>query len=124
MKPATLLHRQVHPVWVQEGRITSQAFRPTPKDEKRLSVYNGDRVDARGAWEHFTETLGFISAGGVAVSVEECEGIGLTAAEDPLEFFPEHAIIDFAGFGTSQTKKAAERLREFAVERSWLYRPE
>ena len=124
MTPETLLHRQVHPAWMQEGRITSQAFRPTPKDAEKLSVYNGDRVDARGAWEHFTGTLGFASAGGVAVSVGESERVGLKATEDPLESFPEHAIIDFAGYGASQTKKAAERLRAFAIERGWLYRPE
>jgi hypothetical protein len=124
MTPGTLLHRQVHPAWIQEGRITSQAFRPTSKDAGKLSVYNGDRVDARGAWEHFTRTLGYSSAGGVAVLVGECESVGLAAVEDPLEFFPEHAIIDFSAFGTGQTRKAAERLRAFAVERGWLYRSE
>ena len=44
-----LLHRQVHPSWIQEGRITSQAFSPTPKDLGLLSVYLGSpgKIKAR-----------------------------------------------------------------------------
>ena len=38
----TLFLRQIHPTFVQNGRPTSQAFRPTPKDENQLSVYNGE----------------------------------------------------------------------------------
>lgn len=33
-----LLHRQVHPNWIRDGRITSQAFRPTKKDDNKLSI--------------------------------------------------------------------------------------
>jgi len=33
-----LLLRQVHPNFIVESRITSQAFLPTEKDEKKLSV--------------------------------------------------------------------------------------
>ena len=43
MTPDTLLLRQIHPGFIQGGRVTSQAFRPTPKDEFLLSVDNGDR---------------------------------------------------------------------------------
>lgn len=46
---ATHLHRQVHPSWVQDGRATSQAFKPTPKDNGRLSVYDGDQMVAEKA---------------------------------------------------------------------------
>jgi hypothetical protein len=28
--------------WMQQGRVSSQAFRPTPKDAKELSAYDGD----------------------------------------------------------------------------------
>jgi len=37
---STLLHRQVNPAFVQSGRVTSQAFKPTPKDQGLLSVYD------------------------------------------------------------------------------------
>jgi len=39
MTENTLLLRQVHPSFVQDGKITSQVFRPTPKDENKLSMY-------------------------------------------------------------------------------------
>jgi len=52
MNSGTLLHRQVNPSWVQQGRVTSQVFKPTPKDNHRLSVYDGDQVTALQAWLH------------------------------------------------------------------------
>ena len=39
MNENTLLLRQIHPAFIQQNTITSQAFRPTPKDEKLLSVF-------------------------------------------------------------------------------------
>ena len=45
MTPDTLLFRQVNPGWIREGRVTSQAFKPTAKDEKKLSVYDGDQAE-------------------------------------------------------------------------------
>ena len=124
MTPKTLLHRQVHPSWVQKGRITSQVFRPTPKDGKKLSVYNGDLIDASGAWEHFTEILGFSSTGGIAVTVAECDEVGLSAREEPLPSFPQHATIDFSGLSKGQKKKTGERLKAAAEKRGWLYQPD
>lgn len=52
MTHETLLHRQVHPSWIQEGRVTSQAFKPTPKDEGMLSVYDGDVSGPEESWRH------------------------------------------------------------------------
>ena len=50
MTPDTLLLRQIHPSFIQYGRVTSRAFRPTAKDEFLLSVDDGDRVsDGHGA---------------------------------------------------------------------------
>lgn len=72
MKEDTLLLRQVNPAWVQNGRITSQVFRPTPKDAKRLSMYDGDLISSENAWQHFTEILKLSSVGVTAVSVVEC----------------------------------------------------
>ena len=63
MIDATLLLRQVNPSWLQSGRITSQVFKPTLKDNNRLSVYDGDKITAREAWEHFTINMGLKSVG-------------------------------------------------------------
>ena len=42
MTDETLLLRQVHPSFLQDGVVSSQVFRPTPKDECKLSAYDGD----------------------------------------------------------------------------------
>ena len=46
MTGATLLLRQIHPSFIQAGFVTSQAFRPTPKDQSKFSVYDGDLISS------------------------------------------------------------------------------
>lgn len=123
MNTSTLLHRQVHPSWVQQGRVTSQAFRPTPKDEKRLSVYDGDQIAAEAAWTHYTNTLGYASVGVLSVTVGECERPGLTVVADP-EPFPEHVLINFDEFAENHIRQIAKDLRMAAASRGWQYRVE
>lgn len=123
MNDATLLHRQVNPSWIQQGRVTSQAFKPTPKDDFQVSVYDGDLIDPEDAWLHFTGELGFDSVGVLAVTVAECKVHELDARSDPVPF-PEHAVIDFTGLGTNQVEKKSKKLKAFAVTRGWQFHPE
>jgi hypothetical protein len=116
----TLLLRQIHPGFVQQGRVTSQVFRPTPKDENRLSVYDGDRIEPQRAWQHYTTVLCLESAGVMAVSNAECGELDLPVAPDP-DPFPEHVVIDFSGLGKSAVENAAKKLRVRAETRGWLY---
>ena len=122
MNAGTLLHRQVHPSWVQEGRATSQVFKPTSKDEKCLSVYDGDQIDAEAAWRHYVETSGYNSIGILAVTVGECENLELTVAPDP-DAFPEHVCIDFRGLAKRQIEKKAKTLNSKARSRGWQFCP-
>lgn len=121
MNASTLLHRQVHPSWVLGGRVTSQAFRPTPKDKKRLSVYDGDQITAEAAWQHYTND-GSTSAGVLAVTVGECYTLELPVVPDPTDF-REHALIDFSAFSRRQIETKAKILRANANLRGWQYRP-
>jgi len=121
MNADTLLHRQVHPSWAQQDRVTSQVFRPTPKDEKRLSVYDGDQITAEAAWNHYTNDLGHVSAGVLAVTVAECVTQQLPVVPDPAPF-PEHVLIDFTGLAESEIKQKAKHLRGAAQRRGWQYR--
>ena len=120
MRNDTFLHRQINPSWIQEGRVTSQAFKPTPKDEKQLSVYDGDQISPEDAWHHYTENLGFSSVGVLAVVVAECQDLQLGAIPKP-EPFPEHAIIDFSDLPNAQIEKKAKKLRGYAQARGYLY---
>lgn len=121
MNPETLLLRQVHPSFVQNGRASSQVFRPTPKDEQRLSVYNADMIEPEGAYQHYTGQLGHSSMGVLAVTVQECNTAEIPALMDP-EPFPEHAVLDFTGLSKGATEKKAKLLRQWAESRGWLYR--
>jgi hypothetical protein len=64
-----LLFRQVHPSFVRDGRVGSQAFRPTPKDEKMLSVAQSSKTTAQAAFELHTQCKKLASAGSWAVMV-------------------------------------------------------
>jgi len=123
MNQETLLLRQVHPKWIQQGRITSQVFKPTPKDKKKLSVYDGDMIGPENAWEHYTEKLDFESVGVMAVTVSECNKYDLQAKSDPTPF-KEHAVIDFTEITENQIIKKSKRLKALAIIRGWLYQTE
>lgn len=120
MNSDTLLHRQINPSWIQGGRVTSQAFKPTPKDQNRLSVYDGDLINAENAWRHYTQTLGFSSIGVLSVTVSECQSLELPVAPDP-KLFPEHAVIIFENLTNGQIEKKSKQLRAFAEARDWLF---
>lgn len=120
MNSATVLIRQVHPKFIQQGRVTSQAFRPTPKDDHMLSTYDGDQIDAKSAWEHYTEVLGHDSIGALGVSVQECVTLELRVVPDPKPF-PEHVLLDFSVFGRKTIEKQSKKLRTFALDRGWLH---
>lgn len=120
MKPETLLLRQVHPVWLQQNRITSQVFRPTSKDQKKLSVYDGDQISPENSWKHYTEEMEYKSVGVMGVTEEECRKLVLTVKSDPMPF-PEHALIDFSLYSENQIKQKSKHLKVLAESRGWLY---
>ncbi len=120
MTGATLLLRQVHPSFIQAGRVTSQAFRPTPKDEGLLSVYDGDQITPAAAWDHFTRTLASASVGSLAVTVDECTAEQLAAKPDP-EPFLEHVVVDFTALSDNQAEKKGKKLRVKAEARGWQH---
>ena len=121
MNNETLMLRQINPGFIQGDQVSSQAFRPTPKDKRRLSVYDGDQLAPQVAYKHYTNMLSLSSAGVMAVSVAECGKLELPVRPDP-EQFPEHAVIDFSEFSGSRVEKKAKLLRAMAKQRGWLYR--
>jgi hypothetical protein len=120
MNESTVLLRQIHPSFIRNERPTSQAFRPTPKDQNLLSVYDGDMIIPEHAWQHFIRQPNCRSVGVMGVTVEECSDLKLSTRPDP-EPFPEHEVIDFSAHSKSQCEKKAKHLRAKADERDWLY---
>jgi hypothetical protein len=120
MTDASLLHRQINPSWVQQGRVTSQAFRPTPKDQKKLSVYDGDQITAELAWKHFTSQLHLSSIGVLSIAVSECHATSVVITPDPTPY-PEHVVVDFTGHDENTILKIGKQLRNRAESRGWQY---
>jgi hypothetical protein len=121
MTGETLLLRQIHPSFIQNGFPTSQAFRPTPKDESKLSVYDGEQITAELAFLHFTLTWKLASVGVMAFSVAECSEENLPTLADPLFDCPEHALVDFSGLNDKQCYKKSKRLQDKSRTRGWLH---
>lgn len=122
MNDETMLLRQVNPSFIQSGRVTSQVFSPTPKDDNKLSCYDGDLITAPNSHQHFTETLGFRSSGVLGVTVKECVDLELPSRPDP-EPFPEHAVIDFEGKSKREIERKAKELRGIATTRGYQFEP-
>jgi hypothetical protein len=116
----TLLHRQIHPNFIQNGRVTSQAFVPTQKDDCKLSVYDGDLIDAEQSWKHYV-SQDLSSAGVLDITVRECAAEELSVCSSP-DVFREHAHIDFHGLTKAEIKGKATRLTIVAFARGWQYR--
>lgn len=121
MKDQTFLLRQVHPNFLPEGELSSQAFYPFPKDHGRLSVYDGDLITAEASYHHYTADLGFSSAGVWGVNCVEVASTSLTSQPDPITNSPAHAYIDFGRRVDKECRKLAKKLKEFAVARGCLH---
>lgn len=114
-----LLYRQIHPYFVHNGIVTSQAFKPM-KNKKTVSVYDGDLIDAKPAWDHYTKG-GHKSDGVMAVTGSECNMQKLTVTTDHIPY-KEHAVIDFDDLSRNVIKNTAKVLAVYANDRSWCYR--
>ena len=122
MNSDTLLYRMVSPSFIQDGLATSPAFRPSRKDNGLLSVYDGDQISPRDAYEHYA-SLGYKAVGVLAIAVAECESLNLIVSPDPLVGFPEHATIDFTERSRKRVEIASRTLKERANARGWQHRP-
>lgn len=128
MNSSTILLRQVHPSFVQADiissqvfTITSQAFRPTPKDEGVLSLYNGEKFTPEVSHRHFTSESKNQSFGVVGVTGGECDTLQLKWGEDN-DPFDGHSYIDFNGLTGKEIEKKAKLLKKVAMQRGWLFK--
>ncbi len=117
--PEELLHRQIHPDWIQAGRPSSQAFRPTPKDAGLLSVSRGSLTTAAAAYKLHTEQRGLKSAGVWSIRVQDCDDAELEAFGDPLPepvLDPAHAVIDFRALKDKDARVKSQQLKARMVQ--------
>lgn len=115
-----LLWRNVHPDWVDDGVLSSQAFRPNSGDDGQMSVGRSSVVSAS---DHFSEYVAVPNkSGGIwALSVQEVDDQSLRVVDDskadPPPLLTGHAYVDFRDVGGKQEKKRGAKLRDRAAER-------
>lgn len=107
---------------MRRGKPTSQAFEPTAKDAGGLFRYDGDRIDAEGAWLHYTEDKGFPSVGVISVTPSECHRAGVPVIADGQPY-PEPVTVFFDGRSRKAMRIAASVPATTAPERGWQYGP-
>ena len=117
-----LLHRNAHPDFIQNGRISSQVFKLKTADKGQLSVQQNSKAIAAIAYARYT-ARDFESAGVWSVTVAECSELSLKAYDDPLPDDDSHAVLDLTRFTTSQAHKLADKLAHKARARGCQYSP-
>lgn len=119
MNKETVLYRQVNPDWVKGDGVTSQVFRPSPKDENKVSTYNGEKFSPEEAYNHYVRN--YKSDGVLGIKICECEDEELSCDEDNHQF-DGHVSIDYSGFSRGEIERKAKKLRDKAWGRSWRFR--
>lgn len=125
--PEQVVLYRVIPHWCYDGvtdKVQSTAFRPLPKDCKRLSVSDNRLSTPQEAYERFHQDPEHEAPSGVqGIMVSECTEEQLEVVPDAKPDDRSHALIDFCRFGTSRIRKISERLRDKAEKHNWYYRP-
>ncbi len=118
---AELLMRQLHPSWVNNGRVTSLLFKPGRNDEGLLSTDRASKTTPAEAHDAHVGQ-GLASDGVYGVSVSEAADLDLSSYDDPLPpEKPAHAVIDMTGLSKRATDAKAGGLRDRATTRGRLH---
>ena len=124
--------RQVHPHHWNGENPNSVAFSPTPKDQDQLSVDDAALVSAEKSWTHFTNNLGFKSAGTWAITHAEIVDSGdlslrsapVADQADPAKNNLAHCLIDFSQITSKRAKRrCAQKLALLASARGRQFPP-
>ena len=111
--------------WFQNGDATSQAFRPMPDDNNKLSASDSKKISARTAFDKYNRDPSRDPAVGVlGVTVGECKEQKLCVVRDPQDGIPEHMLIDLSACESNNSiVKKSRNLKRLAIKRGWFYGP-
>jgi hypothetical protein len=119
-----VLFRQIHPSFLADGVVQSNAFKPTKKDEGKLSVSLASLTSAENAYLHHTTFLKMASAGVWAVTGKECIDNSLQGYHDSQPNNQAHGFIDFRSKSNKQIDNAAKALKNHANKRGVVFLPQ
>lgn len=119
MTEDTLLYRQINIDWIDNGEVSSQAFRPTPKDKDKLSLYSSEVFSAEEAFDHFLDR-GLTTEGVMGLTNSEFDKTGIPTTQDNDPFLG-HVFADYSSKGKSAQRTASKKLKVMANQRGWLH---
>ncbi len=112
-----VLMRQIHPQFYAHGVPSDCRFRPSKKDENKLSVDRNSLITSEKSYHQYTQRLK--SAAVYGVTVEEFNQENINCYSDPLTENTAHALADYKN--VQNIKLAAKRLKLKAIARGCLY---
>lgn len=124
-----VLFRQIHPSFMEDNEPSSDRFRPSVRDQHRLSVDRSALTTAAEAHARFVSG-GRKSVAVFGLSVGEFDAENIPCSEDPIPASanepenPAHALADYAAHELATQKLVAKRLKRLAVARGCLHRAE
>ncbi len=114
---------------VDDGAIAPREFRPHPtRDNGKISTQNGDHMEPHNMWQfrnaasRTRNPQSVRPLGIAAVTVGECDKLGLTVVADGTPDDPHHVSVDFSSIPEDQWRTVAAALAQMATERGLLYR--
>lgn len=123
--------RQIHPVHVTDEFCVLEAFIPTTKDNRQLSVGHSSKTEASDCFEAYSG-LGLASAGvaqmlvaAIADAAASEDVVTCLVDDSALADRPDwHCYIDFSLIGERAKRKAfAQQLWHAARREGWAFRP-
>jgi hypothetical protein len=124
-----LLYRQAGLGFYKNGRLTSQAFLPFPKDKLLVSTDRASKSTPESAFALFT-AQGYVSRGTWGVTVSECFDLPLPCMWNPNPKDAHgrrvkneaHSLIDFrGGLSAKKIRALSTQLASYANERGCLH---
>lgn len=116
-EPSETLRRQIHPKWLRNGVIGSDAFKPS---DGMASTTMDSVLTAQQAHDAYTNK----TVGSCALTVDEIDNSGSRAIDDSActGVVHGHAYIDLRGLGRSARDNIAKKLKRIAM-RNGIWRP-
>ena len=110
----TPLHRQLVHNWIRNGRVTSQGFKPTRKDNNVLSLAHGDVVSPAESQQRH-RARGYQSDAVATLTGADCRQVELRPIHDG-DPTPEHVSMPYPpDASNSQRNDVARRLAARAI---------
>ena len=119
MRPDTTLYRQIPNPWIKNGTITTQAFKPTTKDENKLSLAHGGMITAQESMDRHRKD-GFKSDGVASLLVAEFQEVDI---EPVLDGKPYRDHVS-APFDPNWPRKTVEnKAKALKAKAKWAISP-